>query len=101
MAWWGRVATAGSGHRLAVGPVPGGRCRGGLTLLTEQPLPMAVRDGGVAQVTVRAVPFALSSSTLDEPTAAALGAYLTAVATDCFLFALYVEKFNSLTRSNT
>ena len=89
MGWWARLAA----RRLvlAVGLVagicPAARAAGGLTLLTDQPLPMAVRDGGVAEATVRAVPFAPGTSTLDSPTAAALDAYLAAVATDSFLFA--------------
>ena len=90
MGCWARL-TASRLWLLAVafaaGACPAARAAGGLTLLTDQPLPMAVRDGGLAEVTVRSVPFALTSATLDAPTAAALDAYLAAVATDCFLFA--------------
>ncbi len=90
MGCWARL-TASRLWLLAVafaaGACPAARAAGGLTLLTDQPLPMAVRDGGLAEVTVRSVPFALASATLDAPTAAALDAYLAAVATDCFLFA--------------
>ena len=66
------------------GPAP---AAGGLTLLAEQPLPMAIRDGLVAQATIRAVPFPTGGAVLDAPTTAALDGFLAAVATDCFLFA--------------
>ena len=72
---------------LGFGGCPAALAGAGLTQLTEQPLPVAVRDGDVAEVTVRAIPFALGTATLDGPTATALGAYLAAAATDCFLFA--------------
>jgi hypothetical protein len=89
MGWWARLAARRLvlAVGLVAGTCPAARAAGGLTLLTDQPLPMAVRDGGVAEATVRAVPFAPGTSTLDTPTAAALDAYLAAVATDCFLFA--------------
>ena len=90
MGCWARLTACAAvvlAVAFAAGACPAARAAGGLTLLTDQPLPMAVRDGGVAEVTVRSVPFALASATLDAPTAAALDAYLAAVATDCFLFA--------------
>ena len=60
---------------------------GGLTLLAEQPLPVAIRDGLVTQATVRSVPFPSGGAVLDGPTAAALDGFIGAVATDCLLFA--------------
>lgn len=55
--------------------------------LTAQTLPLAIRDGRVAQLTVHAVPFALGSSELPAETARGLEALARRVATDCFLTA--------------
>ena len=89
MGWWLRLAAGwlGLSASLMAGVSPVAMAASGLTLLTDQPLPVAVREGEVAEVTVRAVPFALGSATLDAQTAAALEAYAAAAATDCFMFA--------------
>ena len=53
----------------------------------SEPLPLAIRDGRVAQLSVHAVPFALGSSQLQPPAAEALDVLVAGVATDCFLTA--------------
>jgi outer membrane protein OmpA-like peptidoglycan-associated protein len=89
MTWWAR----GRSQRLLLGACltwaagPPAQAAGGLTVLTEQPLPMAVRDGRIAETTARAIPFPSGEEALDAPTAAALDGFLAAIATDCFLFA--------------
>ncbi len=89
MTWWAR----GRSQRLLLGAClawaagPPAQAAGGLTLLTEQPLPMAVRDGRIAETTARAIPFPSGEDALDAPTAAALDGFVAAIATDCFLFA--------------
>jgi outer membrane protein OmpA-like peptidoglycan-associated protein len=89
MTRWAR----GRSQRLLLGAClawaagPTAQAAGGLTLLTEQPLPMAVRDGRIAETTARAIPFPSGEDALDAPTAAALDGFVAAIATDCFLFA--------------
>jgi outer membrane protein OmpA-like peptidoglycan-associated protein len=89
MTWWarGRSQRLLLGASLAWAAGPTAQAAGGLTLLTEQPLPMAVRDGRIAETTARAIPFPAGEDALDGPTAAALDGFLAAIATDCFLFA--------------
>lgn len=58
-----------------------------LTALAAQPLPLAIRDGRVAQLTVHAVPFALGAKDLQPEAAQGLDALAAQVATDCFLTA--------------
>ena len=57
------------------------------TALTAQPLPMAIRDGRMAEVVVHAVPFAIGSQDLAAATATALELIAAAAATDCFVTA--------------
>ncbi len=58
-----------------------------LTALAAQPLPLAIRDGRVAQLTVHAVPFELGSKDLLPGVAQDVAALAARVATDCFLTA--------------
>jgi outer membrane protein OmpA-like peptidoglycan-associated protein len=58
-----------------------------LPLLTPAPLPLAIRDGRVAGVTVNAVPFATGAKELAPGVAAALERLAVDAATDCFLTA--------------
>ena len=55
--------------------------------LTAQPLPMAIRDGRMAEVAVHAVPFAIGSQDLAAATESALDRIAAAAATDCFVTA--------------
>jgi hypothetical protein len=73
---------------VAMVPFPG--AASGVMPLAAGPLPVAIRDGGVAAVTVHAVPFELGRKALDDTTKAALDAILSGVATDCFLSAQIV-----------
>jgi outer membrane protein OmpA-like peptidoglycan-associated protein len=58
-----------------------------LAPLARQPLPLAIRDGRIARLTVHAVPFDVGSKDLAPATAAALGELVAGLATDCFLTA--------------
>lgn len=58
-----------------------------LPLLTPAPLPMAIRDGRVAAIAVRAVPFAAGRGEPTPAVAAALDRLAAEAATDCFLTA--------------
>ena len=84
----GAVVMAACGAFAA--PPVSGATSSGLVSLTGAPLPMAVRQGAVAQVSVHAVPFPLGSSALEGGVASALDALLATAATDCFLFAQIV-----------
>ena len=72
----------------------GGRARRGRAAaaglpaaLTAQPLPMAIRDGRMAEVAVHAVPFAIGSQDLAAATESALDRIALGAATDCFVTA--------------
>ncbi len=84
----GAVVMAACGAFAA--PPASGATSSGLVSLTGAPLPMAVRQGAVAEVSVHAVPFPLGSSALEGGVASALDALLATAATDCFLFAQIV-----------
>ena len=58
-----------------------------LLLLAQEPLPMAIRDGRVASITVRAVSFRVGKQELAPEVAAALERLAREAATDCFLTA--------------
>ena len=58
-----------------------------LTALAQQPLPLAIRDGRIARLTVHAVPFAIGAKEPAPATAAALDELVAGFATDCFLTA--------------
>ncbi len=58
-----------------------------LTALAAQPLPLAIRDGRVARLTVHAVPFAIGAKDLQPEAAQGLDELAAQVATDCFLTA--------------
>jgi hypothetical protein len=58
-----------------------------LAALAQQPLPLAIRDGRIARLTVHAVPFDISGKELAPATAAALDDLVAGLATDCFLTA--------------
>lgn len=81
----------GIGRWLAAGLAPlalaAGAAADELASLTAAPLPMAIRDGRIAAVTVREVPFAPGSKALAQETAAVLTSLADTLATDCFLTA--------------
>jgi hypothetical protein len=60
---------------------------GELAALAGQPLPLAIRDGRIAHLTVHAVPFDIGAKEPAPATAAALDELVTGLATDCFLTA--------------
>lgn len=78
----GKRIVAGAALLLGAAPVAAE-----LPPLAPQPLPMAIRDGRVAQITVRAVPFAVGSGEPAPEIAAELDRLAREVATDCFLTA--------------
>ncbi|MFO1069067.1 MAG: hypothetical protein U1E14_11155 [Geminicoccaceae bacterium] len=51
------------------------------------PMPLVLKDGRVARVTVHAIPFETGAERLDAPTREALDALARSLATDCFLTA--------------
>ncbi|MEZ5903601.1 MAG: hypothetical protein R3C69_00220 [Geminicoccaceae bacterium] len=55
--------------------------------LLDEPTPLILKDGRIAQVSVHTIPFATGSGELDEEAAAELDALLVPLATDCFLTA--------------
>jgi hypothetical protein len=58
-----------------------------LVALAQQPLPLAIRDGRIAHLTVHAVPFDIGGKELAPAMAAALDELVAGLATDCFLTA--------------
>jgi hypothetical protein len=58
-----------------------------LTALAQQPLPLAIRDGRIARLTVHAVPFGIGAKEPAPATAAALDELVAGLAMDCFLTA--------------
>jgi hypothetical protein len=58
-----------------------------LTAPAQQPLPLAIRDGRIAHLTVHAVPFGIGAKEPAPATAAALDELVAGLATDCFLTA--------------
>ena len=58
-----------------------------LVALTAQALPLAIRDGRIAELTVHIVPFEILADKPSAVTAAALDRLIATVATDCFLTA--------------
>lgn len=68
-------------------PTPASAEIGNLPLLAPQPLPMAIRDGRVAQITVQAIPFEIGLKEPAPAVAGALARLAAEVATDCFLTA--------------
>lgn len=58
-----------------------------LVALTANVLPLAIRDGRIAELTVHAVPFEILADKPNAATAAALDRLVATVATDCFLTA--------------
>ncbi len=66
-------------------PQPAARAAGELPALAPTALPMAIRDGRVASITVHAIPFVDGAQVLDPDTAAALQRLAAEAAGACFL----------------
>ena len=92
MRW--RARSAGWPALMAMGGLalsgPAAAATSGIVALAPDALPVAIREGKLAEVRVHAVPFAPGSATLDDPIARALAALVAAAATDCFQFAQVV-----------
>src|SRR4051794_17531085 len=86
LAW---VAVVGGGAGLAVALAQPGSAAAddALIALAGQPLPLAIHDGRIAQLTVYAVPFTIGSQELTPATAASLDEFVADAATDCFVTA--------------
>src|SRR3954452_22496076 len=86
LAW---VAVVGGGAGLAVALAQPGSAAAddALIALAGQPLPVAIHDGRIAQLTVYAVPFTIGSQEPTPATAASLGELVAGAATDCFVTA--------------
>src|SRR5688500_2723918 len=69
------------------GSGPGTAAGGELAALARQPLPLAIRDGRIAHLTVHAVPCGIGGKELAPAEAAALDELVAGLATDCFLTA--------------
>jgi outer membrane protein OmpA-like peptidoglycan-associated protein len=84
-----RAAVVGGGAGLAVALAQPGSATAddALIALASQPLPLAIHDGRVAQLTVHAVPFTIGSQELTPATVASLDELVAGAATDCFVTA--------------
>ena len=85
-AWPGAAVVIGAVSLLAAS-IHGPARAAELAALTSEPLPLAIRDGRVARLSVHAVPFEVGSSDLQPSAAEALDALVAGIATDCFLTA--------------
>src|SRR3954470_19995772 len=84
---WAAVVGGGAGLAMTLAQPGSAAADDALGVLTGQPLPLAIHDGRVAQLTVHAVPFAIGTQKLTLATAAALDELAAGAATDCFVTA--------------